>query len=165
MSQTLAAFTAIVRLPVIEPAKHRESLFTMTHYRLMPIYPERSPQPQITNSFQNTGFTTAVLAVQEIKGRRKSHGCRRQVAEVFSLEFNQRHGKRTQSGMEGAGKLDPYNEKGSVTHSENAALVYKSQCLKATTASMKHIQPLIHEHIHFRREDMHITIKVQKLFQ
>ena len=49
-------------------------------------------------------------------------------------------------------------------HSCNAALVYKSPPGKAT-ALMEHVQSFIHEHIHFRRQDVDVAIEVEELFQ
>lgn len=63
MHQTLGVAGELLSPPMIQPAKDRDSLFTMTHHRLMPIHPKGSSQTKIANRFQNAGLAAAVLSV------------------------------------------------------------------------------------------------------
>jgi hypothetical protein len=40
----------------------------------MSIYPERAAKPKIGDSLQKTGFATAIFAINQVKGGRKTEG-------------------------------------------------------------------------------------------
>ena len=66
-------FLAIIRRSChafIQATKHCEFALTMGNHRLVPCDPERATEPQITNGFQNAGFTTAIGTVDQVKGEK-----------------------------------------------------------------------------------------------
>lgn len=84
----------VVGYSFIEAAKYGELALAVTDHRLVSTDTKRTSETQIPDGFQHAGFSTAIFTVKKIDGRREADRRRREVAEVFRLQFNERHRSR-----------------------------------------------------------------------
>ena len=63
---------------------------------------------------------------------------------MFRLQFDERHKSLKSQASQGG------NNKG--------------QPIGCPERSVKHVQPFVHKHIHFRCQDVHVAVEIKKLF-